>query len=65
MEGRDFFSVFPKLNISKDLKQIFEHVKVLKVASNHARTALRVYTTSDRLIEKKTFLLCKMKLQNR
>lgn len=56
MEGRDFFSVFPKLNISKDLKQIFEHVKVLKVASNHARTALRVYTTSDRLIEKKDIL---------
>ena len=48
-----FFDVFPKLNISQELQDIFAEVVVTKVTTTSTRDFIRVYMESERLIEKK------------
>ena len=48
-----FFEVFPKLNISQELQDIFAEVVVTKVTTTSTRDFIRVYIESERLIEKR------------
>jgi DNA polymerase-3 subunit alpha (Gram-positive type) len=50
---KSFFEVFPKLKVKKELEELLATVVVTKVASNPAKTHLRVYIKSDRWIHKK------------
>ena len=50
---KDFFDVFPGLHIEGSMKELLEHVKVIKVTLNRGKTHLRVYIVSDRWIHKK------------
>lgn len=47
-----FYEVFPTLKITGDMKQLLEEAHVTKVGSNAAKTSLRIYLESDRLIPK-------------
>lgn len=48
-----FFEVFPKLNISQELYDVFAEVVVTKVTTTSSRDFIRIYMESERLIEKK------------
>ncbi len=53
MTEKLFFEVFPTLNVSAGLQGLFGQAKVTKVSMTSARDLLRVYVTSEKLIEKK------------
>lgn len=59
-----FFEVFPKLNISQELCDIFAEVVVTKVTTTSARDFIRVYTESVRLIEKKYVFMMEETIKN-
>lgn len=50
---KNFFEVFPVLQISGEMKHMLEDMQVQKVVSNKARTNLRIYLHGSRLIQKK------------
>ena len=50
---KDFFDVFPKLKVKKELEELLDMVFVTKVSMNPGRTHLRVYIESSRWIHKK------------
>ena len=50
--AKRFFEVFPTLKLNGELHNLMEETEVAKVTSNSARTALKVYLESGRLIEK-------------
>ena len=52
MAVKNFLEVFPNLNLSDDLKSIFEIVDVTRIATNTEHTKIRIYIESSRLIEK-------------
>ena len=52
MAGKNFLEVFPNLNLSDDLKSIFEIVDVTRISTNTEHTKIRIYIESSRLIEK-------------
>ena len=47
-----FFEVFPTLKITGEISALLKETKITKVASNSARSALRIYLESTRLIPK-------------
>ena len=51
------FDAFPTLEFNEDIMDILADVEVLKVATNSAKTRLRVYITSKRLIPKSTIFV--------
>ncbi len=51
------FDAFPTLEFNEDIMDILADVEVLKVATNSAKTRLRVYITSRRLIPKSTIFM--------
>jgi DNA polymerase-3 subunit alpha (Gram-positive type) len=51
-----FFEVFPTLKLSGEIQNLMTEVEVTKVISNREKDALRVYITSNRLIEKSQIL---------
>ena len=51
--GKAFFEVFPSLKLDTGLRDLFEQVTVEKVSSTKRKDFLRVYISSDRLIQKK------------
>ena len=51
-----FFEVFPTLKLGGEIQSLMSEVEVERVASNRDRNALRVYLTSNRLIEKAQIL---------
>ena len=53
MEKR-FFTVFPDLKLNRELTELFSLVEVLKITTNKAKSSIRVYILSSRLIDKKT-----------
>ena len=53
MEKR-FFNVFPDLKLNRELTELFSLVEVLKITTNKAKSSIRVYILSSRLIDKKT-----------
>ncbi|MDE7187910.1 MAG: hypothetical protein K2O13_10435, partial [Lachnospiraceae bacterium] len=50
--GKKFFDVFPTLKLDTGLKDLYEQVTVEKVSSTKRKDFLRVYISSDRLIQK-------------
>ncbi len=50
--GKKFFEVFPTLKLDTGLKDLFEQVTVDKVSSTKRKDFLRIYISSDRLIQK-------------
>ncbi len=50
--GKKFFEVFPSLKLDTGLRDLFEQVTVEKVSSTKRKDFLRVYISSDRLIQK-------------
>ena len=51
------FDAFPTLEFNEDIMDILADVEVLKVATNSAKTRLRVYIASRRLIPKSTIFV--------
>ena len=49
---KEFFEVFPALELKNDIRDLMEEVKVTKVTSNSRRDFIKVYLFSKRLIEK-------------
>ena len=47
-----FFEVFPTLKITGEMSALLKETEITKVASNSARSALRIYLESTRLISK-------------
>ncbi len=47
-----FFEVFPTLTLRGEIHNLMEEVEVVKVTSNRAKDAIKVYIESNRLIEK-------------
>ena len=55
---KDFFDVFPKLKVKKELEELLDMVFVTKVSMNPGRTHLRVYIETEILsLEKYDFKL--------
>lgn len=50
--SKPFFEVFPTLRVGEDLQMLFSGTEVTKVATNSARTFIRVYLKSGHLIQK-------------
>ena len=50
--SKKFFDVFPTLKLDTGLKDLYEQVTVDKVSSTKRKDFLRVYISSDRLIQK-------------
>ena len=50
--SKKFFDVFPTLKLDTGLKNLYEQVTVDKVSSTKRKDFLRVYISSDRLIQK-------------
>ena len=50
--GKKFFDVFPTLKLDTGLKDLYEQVTVDKVSSTKRKDFLRIYISSDRLIQK-------------
>ena len=50
--GKKFFDVFPTLKLNTDLKDLYEQVTVDKVSATKRKDFLRIYISSDRLIQK-------------
>ena len=50
--GKKFFDVFPTLKLDTGLKDLYEQTTVEKVSSTKRKDFLRVYISSDRLIQK-------------
>ncbi len=50
--GKKFFEVFPSLKLDTGLRDLYEQVTVEKVSSTKRKDFLRVYISSDRLIQK-------------
>ena len=51
-----FFEVFPTLKLRGEIQNLMTEVEVTKVSSNSDKSALRVYISSNRLIEKSQIL---------
>ena len=56
METKRFFEVFNTLSTDEDLRILFFETDVRKISVNHNKTLLRIYITSDHIIEKKEIL---------
>ena len=54
--GKKFFDVFPTLKLDTGLKDLYEQVMVDKVSSTKRKDFLRIYISSDRLIQKEDVL---------
>ncbi len=50
--GKKFFDVFPTLKLDAGLSDLYEQVTVDKISSTKRKDFLRVYISSDRLIQK-------------
>lgn len=53
MEKR-FFTVFPDLKLNTELTELFSLVEVIKITTNKAKSSIRVYILSSRIIDKNT-----------
>ena len=51
--GKDFFEVFPTLNLPEDVRFLLKDVLVTKVATNSTRDFIRIYLFSTHLLQKK------------
>ena len=50
--SKKFFEVFPTLEVEKRLKTLMDSTIVERVTSNRAKDFLRIYLTSDHLLQK-------------
>ena len=50
--SKQFFEVFPTLQLDKKMKSLFETTQVERVTSNRAKDLLRIYLLSDHLLKK-------------
>ena len=50
--GKKFFEVFPTLKLDTGLRDLYEQVTVDKVSSTKRKDFLRIYISSERLIQK-------------
>ena len=50
---KDFFDVFPKLNVKTDLRDYFAQTQIERLTTNKERTRIKVVLHSDHLIHKK------------
>ena len=48
--GKDFFEVFPTLNLSEETKFLLKDVRVTKVSTNSTRDFIRIYLFSTHLL---------------
>ncbi|MDO5336456.1 MAG: PolC-type DNA polymerase III [Eubacteriales bacterium] len=61
---KEFFDVFPSLNVDDKLRELMEHVVVTKVSCNKERDRLWVYIKSDRWIHKKHITALERAIEN-
>ena len=50
--SKQFFEVFPTLQLDKRMKSLLESTTVERVTSNRAKDMLRIYLQSDHLLQK-------------
>lgn len=50
--SKQFFEVFPTLQLDKKMKMLLENTQVERVTSNRQKDLLRVYLQSDHLLQK-------------
>ena len=50
--SKQFFEVFPTLQLDKKMKTLLENTQVERVTSNRTKDLLRVYLQSDHLLQK-------------
>ena len=50
--SKPFFDVFPTLKLNSGIRDLFEQVIVEKVSATKRKDFLRIYISSDRLIQK-------------
>lgn len=62
-ESKRFFQVFPDLKLESNLTELLSLVEVNKIATNHAKDAIRVYMTGTRIIPKKSIYAVQNEIQ--
>ena len=55
--SKPFFDVFPTLKLDSGIRDLFEEVAVEKVSATKRKDFLRIYISSDRLIQKEDVFL--------
>ena len=50
--SKQFFEVFPTLQLDKKMKTLLENTVVERVTSNRTKDLLRIYLQSDHLLQK-------------
>jgi len=63
-QQKHFFDVFPTLEINGELAKLLSDVEVERVASNRARTRLRIYIQGTRLIHKRDIFKLEKSIKN-
>ncbi len=62
--SKPFMDVFPELKLDKKVQEQIEQVEVEKVTTNSRKDFLRVYITSNYLIQKETILKVEKQIKN-
>ena len=61
--GRPFFEVFSELQMDDKIRRLFEDTQITKVSTNSSHDFLRVYLTSDHLIDKDALRRLEQKME--
>ncbi|MDE5866634.1 MAG: hypothetical protein K2H31_08560, partial [Lachnospiraceae bacterium] len=62
--SKKFFEVFPTLKLDTGIEDLFEQVMVEKVSATKRKDFLRIYISSDRLIQKEDVLRVEREMKN-
>ena len=62
--SKKFFEVFPTLKLDTGIEDLFEQVMVEKVSATKRKDFLRIYISSDRLIQKEDVLKVEREMKN-
>lgn len=59
-----FFEVFPTLSLEKEIRDLLEHVEVTKVTTTSKKDFIRIYISSQHLIQKKSIFALEQTIKN-
>ena len=52
MESKGFFEVFDGIKVDEELLELFSDIMVKRIVNNRAKSSIRIYIESNRLIHK-------------
>ena len=61
--SKKFFEVFPTLKLNGGMQDLFEQVMVERVSATKRKDFLRIYISSDRLIQKADVFLVEQEMR--